>query len=312
MKRFASVYLSIACACLLFSGTVWAFVYVVHEGDTLSEIVHHFLGKPIYGKNGGIARTIALNPRIRNPDLIYPGQHIVLNAEASRSLGSVEMREPPLAQSVAEVKKEAPAVTLEPPGFTASLGFTRVDYLETGAAEYQAVMITPKINYKKPLSTRWDLGANAFFTAAPITKNQNVVTLRFFGANVRAGYQIESVPRPWRLSLMGGLYYTTTFETNNSVGFKDMAGPQIFPVLSREFRRGESGFAYLKYAPMLDGAAVTFRGREYAAGLGYSIQSERIKRPVSVTLDYSQLRLNFENLLLIRSQTLTLGVGTTW
>jgi len=45
-----------------------AFKYTVQKGDTLSEIAERF----------GVALKAleAANPQIKNPDLIFPGQHI--------------------------------------------------------------------------------------------------------------------------------------------------------------------------------------------------------------------------------------------
>jgi spore coat assembly protein SafA len=45
-----------------------AFKYTVQKGDTLSEIAERFGVK--------LKDLEAANPQIKNPDLIFPGQHI--------------------------------------------------------------------------------------------------------------------------------------------------------------------------------------------------------------------------------------------
>jgi hypothetical protein len=51
------------------------------EGDTLSDIAHKNLFRPLYGENGSLSFLIQNNPQINNPDLIYPDQMVYLDQE---------------------------------------------------------------------------------------------------------------------------------------------------------------------------------------------------------------------------------------
>jgi hypothetical protein len=54
--------------------------YTVKNGDTFSEIVDKYTAPPpsLYGKNGRIARILALNPNIKDPNFIMIGETITL------------------------------------------------------------------------------------------------------------------------------------------------------------------------------------------------------------------------------------------
>ena len=52
--------------------------YVVKKGDTLSQVSEKMVPGPVLGKNGSLERVLALNPNIKNPDLIYPGEQVQL------------------------------------------------------------------------------------------------------------------------------------------------------------------------------------------------------------------------------------------
>ncbi|MDC1174850.1 LysM domain-containing protein, partial [Bacteriovoracaceae bacterium] len=54
--------------------------YTVKNGDTFSEILEKYTAPPpsLYGKNGRIARILALNPNIKNPNFIMVGETVIL------------------------------------------------------------------------------------------------------------------------------------------------------------------------------------------------------------------------------------------
>ena len=53
-------------------------VYVVQKGDSLSRIIRRKLGRPAAQSASVRRQVMRLNPQIRNPDRIYPGQRIAL------------------------------------------------------------------------------------------------------------------------------------------------------------------------------------------------------------------------------------------
>jgi hypothetical protein len=56
-----------------------AFTYVVKKGDTLShDVAGNQVAGPVWGPNGSLRKIIELNPKLKNPDHLMPGQKIDL------------------------------------------------------------------------------------------------------------------------------------------------------------------------------------------------------------------------------------------
>jgi|GEM_PF-7066571 len=58
--------------------SAFADLYRIRRKETLSQIVHRFLPGRVYGKKGNLKKILALNPQIRDPDRIFPGQTVEL------------------------------------------------------------------------------------------------------------------------------------------------------------------------------------------------------------------------------------------
>ncbi len=199
--------------------------------------------------------------------------------------------------------------------FGPNLGFSYISYQQTGTAgvTINEVVVTGKVALSYVIFPQnWDIGANAYFNIYPITTSSPGNTIQFFGTNLRIGYALPFIREPWRLSLMGGIYYTTTFASGN-FGFTGMGGPQLFPVLRRLLPGGKSIFAYFKFSPVTNGATaiLSVANREIAAGGGYSWQMKN-KNFLSITLDIASLQLSLQDVTsTISSNTtsFTLGLG---
>lgn len=94
------------------AASAFAAIYVVKEKDTLSTIVQQTMHGRIYGKRGGLEKLVALNPKIKNPNLIFPGDDIILSGEdqklvdesqANRTLATAD------APATTEPSKNLPA-----------------------------------------------------------------------------------------------------------------------------------------------------------------------------------------------------------
>ena len=194
-----------------------------------------------------------------------------------------------------------------------SLGVTALSYKETLEDHYSSLMLTGKIGADYRFSKKWDAAANAYFTFIPISSSNKNATIRFLGLNLRLGYQI-SLSKTTYLDIMPGWYFTTTFTTNNAFGFKNMTGPQIFPVLKYKIGSKINGYNYFKYSPIMDGFGMpTFKSKEIAAGFGIIIGSFiRPGMPMIISVDYANLDINFENMIYIKSNAFSFGLGTNF
>ncbi len=160
-----------------------------------------------------------------------------------------------------------------------------------------------------------DLSASFYATAVPLSMSLSEVTARFLGVNARVGYVTPFVSEPWRLSFMFGWYYTTMFVSPSVLGFRNMAGPQVFPVIRRAFSNGRSLLFYAKVSPVgASGLAFeSFTNREVAGGSSYT-WSIWNKRTMSATLDVSSLKLDVPRLdqLKVDSTSISLGLAVGW
>jgi hypothetical protein len=113
------------CVFVALTASAFALTYVVKKGDTLSGIAGQTLHGKIYGETGGLKKLVLLNPDLKNPDLIFPGDKINLSeddyvlAEASAGLAGANRRpaeiefEKAADQSLEVVKPEAIAPSQE-------------------------------------------------------------------------------------------------------------------------------------------------------------------------------------------------------
>jgi hypothetical protein len=150
------------------------------------------------------------------------------------------------------------------------------------------------------------LGLSAFGTAYQFSKSSSV-NARYLGVNTRLGYFLPPITPDLFLSFYAGYYFTTTFVTNDFFGYKNLGGPQIYPAIRKVLANGHVLSGYFKFSPVSSSfSLLTLSNREIAGGLAYSILLED-QRSLGVTLDYSNIKLDFNNVLM-STTSLTLGL----
>lgn len=175
-----------------------------------------------------------------------------------------------------------------------------VETVLTGRISYNFFIIPP----------RWDVGISTYFTLMPLLKSQTS-GLRFLGVNFRLGYLFPSKPGGWSLGLYGGAYYTTTFPLNGGkMGFENMKGPQLYPAMRKQLKKGTSFLTYFKASPMSSQYGFfTFTSNELAIGALYSDLLSN-GHPLSFSIDISRLNFNISQIdFKGTSNTASIGVG---
>ncbi len=148
MKTRIFIFNSFAIAFL--SVTAWA--YVVQDGDTLSKIAFKHVSSKVYGEDGSLKQLIALNPQIKNPDLIVVGENINLPNETLElvvfpsSPGLMPNRAPAIEALEVETSVEGYSLIEANPRFF----YSRIDGSDSGS---DAVLLS-KLNYGLNLSWR--------------------------------------------------------------------------------------------------------------------------------------------------------------
>ena len=142
-----------------------------------------------------------------------------------------------------------------------------------------------------------------------ISNNQPDRDLKFLGASFRLSREILSRHSQWRVSLSGGLYYTTSTETNNSLGFQNLEGPQVSLRIKRLLRGGFTLSTYGKFAFMSPGFSLLNTGnQEVAFGGGVSLPSGR-EYAFLISADYSMLNLQDVDQTPTQNNTLSVSIG---
>jgi hypothetical protein len=206
-----------------------------------------------------------------------------------------------------ELKKNAKAAPPKLMFANAGAGITFLSYQQTRRADLTQISLTVKGGFNYLLfPPKWDFGVSAYFTALPLTSDP-AGQIRFFGANLRFGYVFQRIKEPWKVALLGGVYYTTTFSTGN-FGFKNMAGPQIFPSVRRMFKKGNAVAGYFKFSPISDGFSFfSLANHEIATGAAYT-HPLKSGRMISASVDLANISIEI-NTVAISSSTITLSVG---
>ena len=195
---------------------------------------------------------------------------------------------------------------------TLGVGLSMINYDQTSLSTLREYALTGKINVAyTPFPSRWNFAGSIFFTGIPFgSSSADKVTLSFFGFNARVGYVVPWLRTPWRLNLMGGLYFTSAnakggTELDANLG-SSVSGVQFFPVLSRTFRRGDSVGLYFKLAPLANGFALSVSSAEYATGISYNFVPNRSGQGFGISVDASTMKLILGTLS-VKSSSISFG-----
>lgn len=172
-----------------------------------------------------------------------------------------------------------------------SLGllYTIISYQEAGLPDLNETALTLKAGVSRSLSRSWEGTLGGYFTALPI-KNDQSTAARFAGANLRVGFTPSPTART-KLTIFGGAYYTTMFVSGDAFGFKNMSGPQIYPVLTHELSSQTQLSTYFKYSPVSKSfSEFSLGNREIAGGLAVTWKKQNSKT-ISLGVDLADIKL---------------------
>ena len=258
--------------------------------------------KVTFSKEGRFKMRIVLTQKVTDVQLVAVGPHGEREEQMLRvnypnfALWRADQKDP--------LKKRHAILTAVGPSY--------LSYSETLSPTLSQVALTLKVNYLYLLAPpRWDFGLSGYLTVLPLTSNIPGVTARFLGLNARIGYVLPTVFEPWRVSLMGGFYYTTMFVPSGGFGFNNLMGPQFFPVVRRMFGNGDTLMSYFKFSPVGSGLTIIqLSNREIAVGAGWTHRL-RGGNAIAYGLDFSDLSVSADGID-IESKSATLSVGYAW
>ena len=189
----------------------------------------------------------------------------------------------------------------------ASLGLSSIHYTETSRDAHDTLNLTARFSGLYLIaSQRWEAAWSAYTTAVHIAQSPPD-SIRFLGVNLRAGYIMPIERSRWRVSILGGAYYTTTFVPGGRYGFQNMLGPQLYPNMRYTLSNDSSLNGYIKYSPVAGGGVKLLPASnfEFATGGGF-LRDLPEGRSWGISLDYAQIQLTFD-VVQITARSLTLG-----
>lgn len=183
-------------------------------------------------------------------------------------------------------------------------GVTSIRYEQTKTRGLSGTFLTIKASYQGTLKAPYlDYGFTGFVSGFPISKSRDDIIAKFIGINARVGYALGAIKEPWRLSILGGIYYTTMIAP---FGYSHVGGPMLFPVLRRSLSNQDTISCYAKFSPITDGLQVlSLSNREVAVGASWTRRAPG-SHPLGLSLDVADLAITSEAVQ-ARSRSLSVG-----
>lgn len=165
------------------------------------------------------------------------------------------------------------------------------------------------------------------FLGLPFSSSINGTTVNMLRLNGRLGVVIPFLPEPFTLNLMGGMYSTWMWTTNNAFGYQRLTGPQLYPVLHwAQYSENHVPVivsAFFKYSPVTDGtSSFSWSNREIAAGFAVRIPKEDsfewlkqgYEKSFTIKASYTDLQHTFQFIrsIAVHSETFQVSVGYDW
>jgi hypothetical protein len=180
--------------------------------------------------------------------------------------------------------------------WTAGVGIDLVHISEDLLPDISETAIQLRLGYQHPLGGRWDFAADGFYDVALLANNETTTPTtalpvptslngHFFGLNGRVGYALPLRNTRWSLGIAGGIYYVTMVTPGTSFGFRNLGGPQLFPIVRRQLGSRDSVSLSFKYSPVMWGTTPSFANHEFAVGGGWT-RALPNRRTLGVLLDY--------------------------
>lgn len=192
--------------------------------------------------------------------------------------------------------------------YSVGIGLSLITHQATGSTDLKIKAITPKAGISYNLfPPHWSAGVSIFGTGMAFTDDSSR-SIRYFGANFRVGYKLPFVKPPFRVRLLAGWYYTTTISSSGAIIYKNLAGPQFFPMIEYLFDRGKSLLTYFKVSPIADRLTIlSLESREFAGGLSYSFPYS-YRTYLSLSLDFASLKISISGTT-INANSTSFGIG---
>ncbi len=165
-----------------------------------------------------------------------------------------------------------------------------VAYSQTNLSSLNETMLAFDVLYERTLAKRWLFRAQSFIDLAgdaPLATNENEGSARFWNSNADVIYAFPHEARTWAFGIAGGVFYTSMYPQGINFGFRNLWGPELYPIATYLLNNKNSLDFYLKYSPVFSQTPVNFGSHELDAGVEWT-RDLTDKRSVSYKLELLQ------------------------
>lgn len=188
--------------------------------------------------------------------------------------------------------------------FNSGLSVSKVRYSELDQASYQQMAIVARMGatYEIPES-RWALTGSVY---GNLTTDYSVA--RFFGGELGSLFRAPASWGAWQCHVVSGFFYRTMTVPSGGFGYRNLLGPQLYPVFQRHLRNGDLFTLHGRYLPVANYGGFGFSNREFGLGGAYVLREARDSSQLEFTADYSNIQLN-SSAARIGSRSIAFGMG---
>lgn len=270
--------------------------YVILDGTYPSKFQLVYLGIPVERKEDG---KFQIEVPISGEE-----NHLLLNTVDLHGKIETEARTIQFPAWAAFQKAHEKPASNEKKWFVSpGIAFTYLNYSQPSLPKLAEWLTTVKVAGGYNFSEKWNVSASVFYTPLTISSSLPGLELQFLGSNLRFGYQAVKNPS-FELTVAAGWYYNSSFSLGRPFGYRDVGGPQLYPVL--RFLIGKEWLtSYVKFSPVLgEGTFFALYNTEFAIGASYPVYDK-----LSVTLDMSHLSVQVPRLGIAQADTYGLGAS---
>jgi hypothetical protein len=256
--------------------------------------------------------VLQLNPEIKDTDKIFPGQKIVLSKNETESNSALPTPSIDLPADTEKLQSEPESKPIQmentPPWFV-FLGASFNDYQQSNggfATNGQWLTIIGSYHYQFSESLEASLGLD--LTPFIFHESSNASSLYFLQSEFILTYQLPIPSNSWRFKLASGLYYTTTISKDSSLGYLNVFGFELGPVIQKRFPSGNQVNLLVNIAPVLNAASLDLSNREITAEIINDFAPNLAANYFSVLARYRTLQLQ-SAVSRLNLTSFTLGLG---
>jgi hypothetical protein len=175
-----------------------------------------------------------------------------------------------------------------------ALSFDQTEY--SGLSE-KVLRLSLGFRHVPTARSRWELGLDLAGTPLAFGSSDPARTLHTLDFRGTLAFSLTDAPArsdvPWRLKVVTGFFFATTFSDDADLGYQNARGPLLYPAVVRRWKNGTEASASARFSPFFSGqfGLIGLSSREIAVDATYWFAPSSGGTQWGGTAAYSDLRL---------------------